>query len=95
MLPENRIPTHPGEILLEEFLIPMNVSQVAFASHIGVSTQRVNEIVRGKRGVTPETAWLFAEALGTSPEFWLNLQTNYDLVRFRPKRQVQRISINA
>jgi addiction module HigA family antidote len=95
MLPENRIPTHPGEILLEEFLVPMNVSQVAFASHIGVSTQRVNEIVRGKRGVTPETAWLFAEALGTSPEFWLNLQTNYDLVRFRPKRQVQRISINA
>jgi antitoxin HigA-1 len=95
MLPENRIPTHPGEILLEEFLVPINVSQVAFASHIGVSTQRVNEIVRGKRGVTPETAWLFAEALGTSPEFWLNLQRNYDLVRFRPKRQVQRISINA
>ena len=94
MLPENRIPTHPGEILLEEFLVPMNVSQVACASHIGVPTQRVNEIVRGKRGVTPETAWLFAAALGTSPEFWLNLQTNYDLARFRPKRQVQRISIN-
>lgn len=95
MLPENRIPTHPGEILLEEFLVPMNVSQVAFAAHIGVPTQRVNEIVRGKRGVTPETAWLFAEALGTSPEFWLNLQTNYDLVRFRPKRQVQRMAITA
>ena len=92
MLPKNRIPTHPGEILLEEFLVPMNVSQVAFAAHIGVPTQRVNEIVRGKRGVTPETAWLFAEALGTSPEFWLNLQTNYDLVRFRPKRQVQRMA---
>ncbi len=93
MLPKNRVPTHPGEILLEEFLVPMNVSQVAFAEHIGVPTQRVNEIVRGKRGVTPETAWLFAEALGTSPEFWLNLQTNYDLVRFRPKRQVQRMAI--
>ena len=93
MLPENRIPTHPGEILLEEFLVPMNVSQVSFATHIGVSIQRVNEIVRGKRGVTPETAWLFAEALGTSPEFWLNLQTNYDLVRFRPKRQVRRMVI--
>ena len=93
MLPENRIPTHPGEILLEEFLVPMNVSQVAFAAHIGVPTQRVNEIVRAKRGVTPETAWLFAEALGTSPEFWLNLQTNYDLVRFRPKRQVRRMAI--
>ena len=93
MLPKNRVPTHPGEILLEEFLVPMNVSQVAFAEHIGVPTQRVNEIVRGKRGVTPETAWLFAEALGTSPEFWLNLQTNFDLVRFRPKRQVQRMAI--
>lgn len=95
MLPENRIPTHPGEILLEEFLVPMNVSQVAFASHIGVSTQRVNEIVRGKRGVTPENAWLFAEALGTSPGFWLNLQLNYDLVRFRPKRQVRRMTLTA
>lgn len=95
MLPKNRIPTHPGEILLEEFLVPMNVSQVAFAAHIGVPTQRVNEIVRGKRGVTPETAWLFAEALGTSPEFWLNLQTNFDLVRFRPKRQVQRMAVTA
>ena len=91
MLPENRIPTHPGEVLLEEFLVPMNVSQVAFAAHISVPVQRVNEIVRGKRGITPETAWLFAEALGTSPEFWLNLQSNYDLVRSRPKRQVKRI----
>jgi addiction module HigA family antidote len=95
MLPTNRIPTHPGEILLEEFLVPMNVSQVAFAAHIGVPTQRVNEIVRGKRGITPETAWLFAQALGTSPEFWLNLQTNYDLVRYRPKRQVHRMAIAA
>ena len=95
MLPENRIPTHPGEILLEEFLVPMNVSQVAFAAHIGVPVQRVNEIVRGKRGITPETAWLFADALGTSPEFWLNLQSNYDLVRFRPKRQVKRMPMVA
>ena len=95
MLPENRTPTHPGEILLEEFLVPMNISQVAFAAHIRDSVQRVNEIVRGKRGVTPETAWLFAEALGTSPEFWLNLQSNYDLVRSRPKRQIARMAIAA
>ena len=95
MLPENRIPTHPGEILLEEFLNPMGLSQVAFAGHIGVSVQRVNEIVHARRGITPETAWLFAEALGTSPEFWLNLQTNYDLVRFRPKREVARIAAAA
>jgi addiction module HigA family antidote len=95
MLPENRIPTHPGEVLLLEFLTPLELSQVAFADHIGVPVQRINEIVRGKRGISPETAWLFAEALGTSPEFWLNLQTNYDLIRHRPKRQVERISATA
>ena len=91
MLPSNRLPTHPGEVLLEEFLNPLGVTQVAFAEHIGVSVQRVNEIVRGKRGVTPDTAWLFAQALGTTPEFWVNLQTNYDLARNRPKRSVSRL----
>ncbi len=95
MIPENRIPTHPGEILLEEFLNPLGLSQVAFAEHIKVPVQRVNEIVRGKRGVTPETAWLFAEALGTTPEFWLNLQANHDLALSRPKRVVPRIPIAA
>jgi addiction module HigA family antidote len=91
MLPENRIPTHPGEVLLEEFLNPLELSQVAFAEHIGVPVQRVNEIVRRKRGVSPDTAWLFAQAFGTSPEFWLNLQTNYDLALARPKRHIARI----
>jgi addiction module HigA family antidote len=95
MLPENRIPTHPGVILLEEFLIPMEMSQVAFAKHIGVSLQRINEIVRGKRGVTPETAWLFSQAVGTTPEFWINLQSAYDLARSRPARKIERISIPA
>ena len=95
MLPENRIPTHPGEILLEEFLIPLEISQVAFAAHVGVPVQRINEIVRGKRGVTPESAWLFAQALGTSPEFWLNLQTNYDLALARPKRKISKILVHA
>jgi antitoxin HigA-1 len=95
MIPENRIPTHPGEILLEEFLLPLEMSQVSFAKHIGVPTQRINEIVRGKRGVTPETAWLLAQALGTTPEFWLNLQTAYDLAQTRPKRKVGRIRASA
>jgi len=95
MLPENRIPTHPGEILLEEFLIPLKMSQVAFAEHIGVPVQRVNEIVRRKRGVTPASAWLFAQAFGTSPEFWLNLQTNYDLALARPKRKISKILVHA
>ena len=95
MLPENRIPTHPGEILLEEFLIPLEMSQVAFAEHIGVPVQRVNEIVRGKRGITPETAWLFSQAFGTTPEFWLNLQTNYDLALARPKRKISKLLVPA
>ncbi|MPZ99048.1 MAG: HigA family addiction module antidote protein [Dehalococcoidia bacterium] len=91
MRPTNRIPTHPGEILLEEFLELLGVTQVAFAEHIGVPVQRVNEVVRAKRGVTPETAWLFAEALDTTPEFWMNLQTNHDLARHRPSRRVKRL----
>ena len=95
MIPKNRIPTHPGEVLLEEFLNPLELSQVAFAEHIGVPVQRVNEIVRGKRGISPDTAWLLAQAFGTSPEFWLNLQTNYDLALARPKRHVARIPVPA
>lgn len=67
MPPQNRTPTHPGEILLEEFWMPLGVTQVAFAAHLGVPIQRINELVRGKRGVTPDTAWLLALALNTTP----------------------------
>ena len=89
MLPHNRTPTHPGEILLEEFLTPLGVTQVAFAAHLGVPVQRVNELVKGKRGVTPETAWLLSQALGTTPEFWMNLQAAHDLGRTRPSKAVK------
>lgn len=88
LLPENRIPTHPGEILSKEFLTPLGVSQVALAAHIGVPVQRVNELVRGKRGVTPDTAWLLAQAFETTPNYWLNLQAAYDLARTRPARTI-------
>ncbi|HET6477330.1 MAG TPA: HigA family addiction module antitoxin [Thermoleophilia bacterium] len=88
LLPENRIPTHPGEILSREFLVPIGITQVALAAHIGVPVQRVNELVRGKRGVTPETAWLLAQAFETTPDFWLNLQAAYDLARTRPERTI-------
>ena len=60
---------------------------LAFAEHLDIPVQRINELVRGKRGVTPETAWLLAGALGTTPEFWINLQTNHDLVRNRPRKE--------
>lgn len=88
MLPENRIPTHPGEILQERYLDPLGLTQVALAAHLGVPVQRINEIVRGKRGVTPETAWLLAQAFDTTPELWINLQTNHDLVLNRPDRVI-------
>lgn len=91
MLPENRIATHPGEILKEEFLDPVRITQVALAQHLGIPLQRVNEIIRGKRGVTPETAWLLSQALGTTPQFWMNLQDAYDLTNKRPKRTVERL----
>ncbi len=89
MIPENRIPTHPGEILLEEFLKPLDLTQVALVKHLGIPTQRVNEIVRGKRGITPETAWLFSQAFNTTPQFWLNLQMQYDLALNRPEREIR------
>lgn len=91
MFPKRRIPTHPGEVLQQEFLVPLGITQVELAAHIGVSVQRINEVVRGKRGVTPETAWLFAQALGTTPEFWINLQTQHDLAAARPKRTVSKL----
>ncbi len=91
MQPDNRLPTHPGEILREEFLRPLGQTQVALAQHIGVPVQRVNELVRGKRGVTPETAWLLSQALNTTPEFWLNLQAAYDLAQSRPARAVSKL----
>ena len=91
MIAENRVPTHPGEVLLAEFLEPLGLTQVALAEHLEVPVQRINELVRGKRGVTSETAWLLAGALGTTPEFWINLQTNHDLALARPSGRVRRI----
>ncbi len=82
---------HPGEVLLEEFLNPMGISQNAFAKHLKVPFRRVNEIVNGKRSVTPETAQLFAMALGTSVEVWMGLQMQYDLATHRVNRQVPRL----
>lgn len=91
MLPSNRTSTHPGQVLLKDFLEPMELSQTELARHLGVPIQRINELVRGKRGVTPDTAWLLAKALGTSPEFWMNLQVNYDLTSTVPPKGVKRL----
>ena len=78
-VPTHRAPVHPGEMLLEEFLAPNNMTQKELAARIGVSFVRVNELVNGKRGITPDTALRLARLFDTSPEFWLNLQLAWDL----------------
>jgi antitoxin HigA-1 len=83
MLPDYRIATHPGVILLEEFLKPLALTQAALAESVGIPLNRVNEIVKGKRGVTAETALLLAAYFRNSAEFWMNLQVAYDLSRAR------------
>jgi len=72
-------PVHPGEVLLEEFIIPMNLSQNRLAIDIGVDARRINEIVLGKRAVTADTALRLSRFFGNSPQFWMGLQTQYDL----------------
>lgn len=74
-------PVHPGEVLNEEFLAPLNLSQNKLALSIRVPAPRISEIVRGKRGVTADTALRLGRFFGTTPQFWLNLQTHYDLER--------------
>ena len=95
MIPKKRQPTHAGEMLLHEFLEPMGMSQAEFARYLKINTQRLNEIIKGKRGVSPETAWLFSQAFGTTPEFWANLQMSYDLYHAQPKKTVKRLKLKA
>ncbi len=78
-IPTHRTPTHPGEMLLEEFLIPMGLSQRDLADGIRVPYQRVNELVNGRRGITPSTALRLAKFFGTTADLWMNLQLRWDL----------------
>ncbi|MCV6625622.1 MAG: HigA family addiction module antitoxin [Cellvibrionaceae bacterium] len=80
-IPTNRAPTHPGEILREEFLLPLQISQRELADGIQVPYQRVNELINQKRGITPSTALRLAKFFNMSAEFWLNLQLRWDLDR--------------
>jgi addiction module HigA family antidote len=79
MIPKSRKPTHPGKILLEEFLVPLQMSQVELAKRMGVPIQRINTLINAKRNMTAETAILLARVLNTSSEFWMNLQVACDL----------------
>ncbi|MHB1097251.1 MAG: HigA family addiction module antitoxin [Gemmatimonadaceae bacterium] len=94
MLPSRRPPTHPGEMLLEEFLTPLGISQSAFAVRLGVSFPRLHEIIHAKRGVTVNTALRLARVTGLSAEFWLGLQLDWDLwheLRSADARQIAQL----
>lgn len=92
-IPTHRSPTHPGEMLLEEFLRPMNITQRELADGIHVPYQRINEIINGRRGITPSTALRLAKFFGTSAGFWMNLQLRWDLyhVQQSEARELQTI----
>ncbi len=81
-------PFHPGEILREEFLEPAGISQTAFAAKVGWTRSRLNELVKGKRGITADAALDLADALGTSAKLWMNLQATYDLDQAAKARQI-------
>ena len=80
-IPKFREPTHPGEMLLKEFLLPMSISQRNLANAIHVPYQRINEIINGKRGITPSTALRLARYFGMTEDFWMNVQLRWDLCR--------------
>jgi len=88
MTKQPKNPFHPGEILLEEFLEPLGMTQAEFARQLSWTKARLNELIRGKRGITAESALDLAEALGTSPKIWMNLQATYDLDRAISARNV-------
>lgn len=86
-IPTHRPPTHPGEMLLEEFLVPMGMTQRELADQIHVPYQRINEVIGGRRGVTPSTALRLAKFFGTSPDFWITLQLRWDLYHAQQNEQ--------
>jgi addiction module HigA family antidote len=87
MLPSHRIASHPGQILLEEFLLPKRLTQAELARELDIPLNRINELVRGKRGITPATALLLSNYFKNSAEFWMNLQTAHDLSKARQDMQ--------
>jgi addiction module HigA family antidote len=93
-IPTHRSPTHPGEMLLEEFLVPMELTQRELANSIHVPYQRVNEIINGKRGITPSTALRLAKFFGMSADFWMNVQLRWDLYCAQQSEQDELRSIH-
>jgi addiction module HigA family antidote len=96
-IPTNRAPTPPGEMLLKEFLEPSGLSQAEAARQMQIPLNRLNEIIKGKRGISADTAWKLSALFDTTPESWMMLQVNYDLYRARtlpmPRRLVARAAL--
>ena len=88
-IPKERIATHPGEVLLEEYIKPLGLTQASLAKELDISTNRLIELVRGKRGITANTALRLARRFDTSPEFWMNLQSAYELTEARASMAFQ------
>jgi len=91
MLPKHRVTTHPGEILLEEFLLPMQITQSGLARHVGVHPFVINELVHGKRGISTRMAMMLAQALGTTPEFWMGLQSDFEMSTLMQSSEGERV----
>lgn len=91
-LPTHRPPTHPGEMLLEEFLKPLGITQSAFARRLGVSFPRLNGVINARRSVTPDTALRLARVTGMSADFWLGLQQDWDLWHALRSREAKKIT---
>lgn len=88
-IPSHRPPTHPGKMLLEEFLKPMGITQKELSSSIHVPYQRINEVINQKRGITPSTALRLAKYFGVSEDFWINIQLRWDLYKARKKETTE------
>ncbi len=92
MIPEHRIATHPGEVLSEDFLVPLGLKAGELAGHIDLTIDRLSAVLAGTEPVDADIAWRLSMAFDTTPEFWLNLQAAHDLTRTRPQKRLARIA---
>lgn len=91
MIPRNRVPAHPGEILKREYLEPLDMTVEAMAQHLHVESDDLRALIGGRADISPQLAWRLAGALDTTPEFWLQLQANHDLAAHRPEGEIPKL----
>lgn len=91
MTPKKQITAHPGVVLSEEFLKPRGIKQTTLAKHLGVTDMYISDLILGRRSLNPTMAWHLSQALGTTPEFWMNLQAMHNLTKNKPRKKVKLI----